>query len=124
MNMATAVRTVLGKYVTFTGRASRPEYWWWILAMVLLFIILGLVDGALLAPVMGFEAFAPEAGQPLSMIASLGILLPSVAVSVRRLHDTDRTGWWLLLGLIPVVGNIVLLIFYVQPGTAGDNRFG
>jgi len=124
MNMQTAVTTVLGKYATFTGRATRSEYWWWVLALILLMLVLGVIDGALVAPVMGFEQFSPEAGQPLSMLASLALLLPSLAVSVRRLHDVDRSGWWYLLSLIPVIGTLVLLYWYVQPGSSGDNRFG
>ena len=124
MNMTTAVKTVLGKYAVFSGRASRSEYWWWLLAMIILFTVLGLIDGALVAPMLGFEAFQPDAGQPVSFLVSLGLLLPNLAVSVRRLHDTDRSGWWLLLGLIPVIGTIVLLIFYVQPGTDSSNQYG
>jgi len=122
--MITAVKTVLGKYATFEGRAARPEYWWWILAMVILFTILGVVDGAFIAPLMGFEPFQKEAGQPLSLLVSLGLLLPNLALAVRRLHDTDRSGWWLLIGLIPIVGSLVLLVFYILPGTQGQNRFG
>ena len=122
--MTTAVKTVLGKYAVFSGRASRSEYWWWLLAMIILFTVLGLIDGALVAPMLGFEAFQPDAGQPVSFLVSLGLLLPNLAVSVRRLHDTDRSGWWLLLGLIPVIGTIVLLIFYVQPGTDSSNQYG
>ena len=124
MNMMTAVKTALTKYATFNGRATRPEYWWWILAMIILFTVLGLIDGAVIAPLLGFEAFDPEADQPVSFIASLGLLLPNLAVSARRLHDTDRSAWWLLLGLIPVIGTLVLLVFYVLRGTDGPNRFG
>lgn len=124
MNMQTAVTTVLQKYATFTGRAARPEYWWWVLATIILLVTLGLVDGALIAPMMGHPSFDPEALQPLSAIASLLLLLPNLAVGVRRLHDTDRSGWWLLISLIPILGSLVLLYFFVQPGTAGDNRFG
>ena len=123
MNMMTAVKTVLAKYATFSGRATRPEYWWWILAMIILFTVLGMIDGAVIAPLLGFEAFDPEAGQPVSFVASLGLLLPNLAVSARRLHDTDRSAWWLLLGLVPVIGTLVLLFFYIQRGSDGPNRF-
>ena len=78
----------------------------------------------MVAPMMGFESFAPEAGQPLSMVASLALLLPNLAVAARRLHDTDRSGWWLLLSLIPIIGTLVLLYFLVLRGTEGSNRFG
>jgi len=124
MNMITAVKTVLGKYATFDGRAPRPEYWWWILAMVILYAILGVIDGAVIAPILGFEPFQAEAAQPLSLVAALVLLLPNVALSIRRLHDTDRSGWWLLLGLVPVIGSLVLLVFYLLPSTPGPNRFG
>jgi uncharacterized membrane protein YhaH (DUF805 family) len=124
MNMTTAIKTVLGKYATFTGRAPRSEYWWWLLTMIILFSILGVIDGLVIAPMLGIEPSDPTAGQPLSLIVSLGLLLPNIAVSVRRLHDTDRSGWWLLLGLIPLIGSLVLLVFYLQRGTEGSNRFG
>lgn len=124
MDMVTAVKTVLSKYATFSGRAARPEYWWWVLATIILFLVLGLIDGALVAPMLGFEAFEPTAGQPISLIASLGLLIPNLAVAARRLHDTDKSGWWLLLGLIPLIGNLVLIFLLVQRGTEGANRFG
>lgn len=124
MDMITAIKTVLGKYATFSGRATRPEYWWWLLATIILFTVLGLLDGGLIAPMMGFETFSPDAGQPVSMVVSLALLLPNLAVAVRRLHDTDRSGWWLLLSLIPLLGTLVLLYFFVQRGTEGSNRFG
>lgn len=124
MDMTTAVKTVLGKYATFSGRASRPEYWWWVLATVILFVILGLIDAMVLAPMMGFTPDQPEAAEPLTAIASLGLLLPNLAVAARRLHDTDRSGWWILISLIPVLGSLVLLFFLVQRGTDGANRFG
>jgi uncharacterized membrane protein YhaH (DUF805 family) len=124
MDMITAIKTVLGKYATFSGRATRPEYWWWLLATIILFTVLGLIDGGLIAPMMGFETFSPDAGQPVSMVVSLALLLPNLAVAVRRLHDTDRSGWWLLLSLIPLLGTLVLLYFFVQRGTEGSNRFG
>lgn len=124
MDMVTAVKTVLSKYATFSGRAARPEYWWWVLATIILFIVLGLIDGAVVAPMLGFEAFEPTAGQPVSLVASLGLLIPNLAVAARRLHDTDKSGWWLLLGLIPLLGNLVLIFLLAQRGTEGANRFG
>ena len=123
-SLVAATRTVLSKYATFSGRASRAEFWWWILAVFLLMLLVGFIDGAILAPLMGFGAFADNAGRPLSLLASLGVLLPGHAVSVRRLHDIDRTGWWILIGLVPILGLLVLLYFYVQRGDAGPNRFG
>lgn len=112
MGFTEAVTTVLSKYAVFTGRAVRPEYWWFFLANVILSIILTFVDRAIL----GFPLLGP--------IASLGLLLPGIGVSVRRLHDIDKSGWWLLIGLIPIVGAIILIVWLVQTGTAGPNRFG
>ncbi len=124
MNMPTAVRTVLGKYAVFSGRATRSEFWYWVLAIFLVSIVLSLIDGAFIAPGMGYEPYSPEAGSPLQMLFSLATLLPSLGVTVRRLHDTDRSGWWILLGLIPIIGSLILLWWYIQRGTEGDNRFG
>ena len=124
MNMQTAVKTVLGKYATFSGRATRSEYWWWSLALFIFFVVLAVIDGALIAPMLGFESFESSAGQPLSLLASLAIIIPCIAVTIRRLHDTDRSGWWLFVGLIPIVGSLILLFFYIQKGTEGENQFG
>ncbi len=114
MNMSEAVRTVLSKYATFSGRAARPEFWWWVLATVLVSIVLNVLDHA-----AGMGELSP-----LSSLFGLFILVPQIAVAVRRLHDIDRSGWWLLIGLLPIVGWLVLLWFYIQPGTPGANRFG
>ena len=70
------------------------------------------------------EPFAEEAGQPLRMVAGLILFLPTLAVTVRRLHDTDHSGWWYLLVVIPIIGILVLLYWYVKPGTEGPNQFG
>jgi uncharacterized membrane protein YhaH (DUF805 family) len=113
--MSLAVRTVLSKYATFEGRASRAEFWWWGLAVLLLQLATQLIDGFLIGPMLGFDAGAENAGQPLSLLVSLALLLPALAVAVRRLHDTGRSGWWLLIGLVPLIGALVLLWFYIQP---------
>ena len=119
-----ATRTVLSKYATFSGRATRPEFWWWMLSVFIILVISRLIDGALILPLLGFESFQPDGGQPLSVIVSLAFILPYIAVGVRRLHDIGRTGWWLLLGLIPVLGGLVLLYFYVQPSEETENDYG
>jgi len=112
MDFKTSVSTVLNKYVEFSGRASRSEFWWFVLFSVIGNIITGILD-----EVLGTVA-------AINLLFSLAILLPSIAVGVRRLHDTDRAGWWLLLSFIPIVGWLVLLYFNVQKGTDGENRFG
>ena len=124
MNMQSAVKCVLGNYATFSGRAPRSEFWWFALAMWILMIALAVIEGGVVAPMLGFESFAPEAGQPLSLIASLALLIPSIAVGVRRLHDIGRSGWWLLINFIPLIGFLVLLYWLVQPSSEGSNQFG
>jgi uncharacterized membrane protein YhaH (DUF805 family) len=113
MTMQEAVRSVLSKYATFEGRAARSEVWWWFLAIIIASIVAGLIDG-LLFPNM----------QLLSLLLGLAIIVPNLAVGARRLHDIDRTGWWLLMCLLPIIGTLVLLWFFIQKGTDGANRFG
>jgi len=114
MNFTQAISSGFQNYINFTGRAARSEYWFWTLFTVLVSIVASLIDLGL------FRSFDFS---PLSTIVSLGTLLPSVAVGVRRLHDLDRTGWWLLL-VITVIGAIVLLVWFCMRGTAAPNRFG
>jgi uncharacterized membrane protein YhaH (DUF805 family) len=109
---------VLKKYAVFGGRARRKEYWFFVLFNIIACIILALIDR-----VTG--TFSPEVGMGLlGGIYTLAVLIPGIAVSVRRLHDTDRSAWWLLIVLIPIIGAIVLLIFMVQDSKPGENRFG
>ncbi|MEH6588961.1 MAG: DUF805 domain-containing protein [Halioglobus sp.] len=122
--MQTAIKCVLKKYATFTGRAERPEFWWFMLFLALLNLALAIIEGAILAPMLGFEAFAPEAGQPLRMLSSLVFLLPSLAVTVRRLHDINRSGWWYLIVLVPIIGICVLVYWFAQRSHAGENQYG
>ncbi len=108
------VRTVFQRYATFTGRSRRPEYWWFVLFNLIVSLVLGIVSGIL---------FRDEA-DILGAIYNLAVLVPSLAVSVRRLHDTGRTGWWLLIALIPIVGIIVLIVFFATKGEEQDNQYG
>lgn len=108
----------LKKYATFSGRAQRAEYWYFVLFYILIFLGLSVVDG-----ITGL--YSTEAGMGLlGGLLTLGLFIPSIAVGVRRLHDTGRSGWWLLIALIPLVGAIVLLVFAVQDSAAGDNSYG
>lgn len=120
---------VLKQYVDFQGRARRTEYWMFTLFNVLASVVLLFVDsllgtGSLTGPSgatgVGFGASLGV----LSGIYTLAVLLPSLAVGVRRLHDTDRSGWWLLIGLVPFVGGLVLLVFFVLEGNRGPNEHG
>ena len=136
MTFIESVRTCLKEnYCNFEGRAPRSEYWWFALFAALLGIVTLVLDGFL-----GTYAVT-SSGRMIGFINSiflLAILLPSIAVAVRRLHDTDRSGWFFLLILTPIVGAffgdigllvsfvgwIVLLVFFVQRGDSGSNRFG
>ena len=106
------------KYATFSGRAQRTEYWYFILFYILILFGLSIIDS-----ITG--SFSAEAGIGLlGGLFSLALFIPSIAVGVRRLHDTGRSGWWLFIMLIPLVGAIVLLVFTVQDSSAGDNAYG
>jgi len=104
----------LKKYAEFSGRASRKEYWMFFLVNILIMIGFSLVSGVLDSTLI----------QVLSVLYILAVLVPSLAVYVRRLHDTNHSAWWILLSLVPVVGGIILLIFLVTDSQAGDNRYG
>ena len=109
--------TVLKRYGVLRGRAGRPEYWYFVLIYLLCLVGLLVLDTIVgTASADGLGVF--------SGLFSLGVLVPSLAVGVRRLHDIDRTGWWLLMSLVPLIGGIVLLVFACQRGTQGPNRYG
>lgn len=112
MTFSGAIRSVLGNYVGFEGRAARAEYWWWQLVLVLVTLLVGGVT-------YGIEPLE----QPVGLVGLI-LFLPSLAVAVRRLHDTDRSGWYILVALVPLIGGLILLWWYLSPGTPGPNRFG
>ncbi|WP_332767565.1 DUF805 domain-containing protein [Phenylobacterium sp.] len=118
------------KYAQFSGRARRKEYWMFFLLIIGIEIVFYTLMGILGAgPMMAGDPTAganPVAGLLMLVfcVVMLGLFIPSLAVSVRRLHDTNRSGWWVLIALIPFLGALVLLIFMLLDGTAGDNRFG
>ncbi|MDR0275100.1 MAG: DUF805 domain-containing protein [Burkholderiaceae bacterium] len=103
------------KYAKFDGRAGRPEYWFFVLCNVIVVVVL---DILIPVKLVGLLASA------LLLIYGLATLVPAIAVGVRRLHDIDRSGWWMLIVFVPLIGGIVLLVFAVLPGTQGNNRFG
>ena len=108
----------LKKYAVFGGRSRRKEYWYFVLFSLIVSLILSAIDALL-----GTFSSSTNVGL-LGGIYGLAIIIPSIAVSVRRLHDIDRTGWWVLISLVPVIGTLVLLVFAVLAGTPGQNRFG
>jgi uncharacterized membrane protein YhaH (DUF805 family) len=110
--------TALKKYAVFSGRSRRREYWYFGLFYLIFYAVLAIVDG-----ITGSFDFRSGLGL-FTGIWTLALLIPSIAVSVRRLHDTGRRGWWILLGVIPVIGAIILIVFLAQDSEAGTNRFG
>ena len=110
MNFSQAVTSCFGKYVGFEGRAARSEFWYWTLFSVIANLVAGILDSVLGAGLIG-------------VVVSLALLLPGIAVSARRLHDLDRTAWWLLIAFTGV-GVILLIIWDCTKGTTGSNRFG
>jgi len=113
MNFGEAISSGFSQYAGFSGRASRSEYWFWTL-----FSWLVLVGATLIT------AVDATFGGVLYMLGFLGLLLPNIAVMVRRLHDVDKSGWMWLVCLIPLIGTILLLVWFCQAGTNGTNRFG
>ncbi|WP_030814162.1 DUF805 domain-containing protein [Streptomyces sp. NRRL F-2799] len=102
---------VLKKYAVFSGRARRQEYWMFFLFNLIISIVLAIVDAALDT-------------QVLQLVYGLALLIPGLAVAVRRLHDTSRSGWWVLISLIPLVGFIILLVFLASEGKPEANEYG
>jgi uncharacterized membrane protein YhaH (DUF805 family) len=116
MGLKEAISYCFRNYVGFSGRAARSEYWYWTLFIFVLWIVAWLID-------MTAFGFNTTGVNPVTVIAMLATLLPSLAVSVRRLHDIDRSGWWVLL-ILTGIGYIVLLAWGFMRGTVGANRFG
>jgi uncharacterized membrane protein YhaH (DUF805 family) len=110
MNLQEAVRSVLSQYAGFTGRARRSEYWYWTLATFIAYVVAAIVDN-----ILGISL--------IIYVLWLAAIVPSIAVGVRRLHDTDKSGWLILIGLIPIIGTIVLIVFFVADSTP-DNEYG
>jgi uncharacterized membrane protein YhaH (DUF805 family) len=113
MDFWTAVRTCYSKYATFRGRASRSEFWYFNLFAWLVAVAALILDAALFGKPNG----------ALYAIVMLANLIPSIGVGVRRLHDTDRSGWWWLIMFVPLIGIIVLLVWYCMRGSQDENRF-
>jgi len=115
MNLAEAVKSGFQNYVHFSSRAVRSEYWYWALFATVTAIVAALLDRAL---------FSRSGASPIYAIVGLALFLPGLAVSVRRLHDLDRSGWWFFLLFIPLIGAIWILVWFCTRGTVGPNRFG
>lgn len=101
------------QYINFEGRATRQQYWMYVLFYFILSVVINIIGAILGDTVQGI----------LSTLLSLALLLPTLGIGARRLHDTDRSGWWQLIALVPFIGSLVLLVFWCLPGTEGENRF-
>lgn len=106
---------VIRRYADFNGRANRPEFWWYQLINLIIYVAILLV----VTVAVGYST-----GRIVASLYSLAVLLPGLGVGIRRLHDTDRSGWWIVIGIIPVIGAIVLIVFTASAGTPGPNRYG
>src|SRR5262245_30143130 len=115
MTLGEPISSGFQNYVNFTGRAARSEFWYWVLFNLIVEVVTEVID---------YIAFPGTVVSPFSSLASLALLLPNLAVAARRLHDTDRSGWFLLLAFIPLIGIIILIVWWCQQGSAGPNRFG
>jgi len=113
MGFVDAVKSFFSRYVDFAGRSSRSEFWWAQLGLMLIGFVVGLFAGLL-----------GELAVIVIGIFYLAIIIPSIALTVRRLHDNDKSGWWILIGFVPILGGLYLLYLYVTKGTTGTNRFG
>ena len=114
MNFQQAIASGFGNYVTFSGRAARSEFWYWMLFAFIVGASTGILDAAI---------FPDSMVSPFNAISTLILFLPGLAMWVRRLHDIDRTGWWLLIALT-IIGVILLIVWACMKGTSGSNRFG
>ena len=141
MSFGQSIRHVFGNYANFQGRASRSEFWWWYLFTAIVSTILfipampwyadlisststGAGDTTMALPALTGLA---TVGLALSAVWSLAILIPTIAVAARRLHDTDKSAWWLLIWFLSCcfgIGAIILIVLWILPGTPGPNRFG
>lgn len=111
MDFMTAVKKCLNNYATFSGRAQRSEYWWFYLFNIILSVVANIIDAAIGIPIF-------------SIIVLLGLIIPGIAVSVRRMHDLGKSGWWIFIALIPLIGIILLIYWFVSRGTEGPNEYG
>ena len=115
MSIQESISTCFSKYATFEERARRPEYWWFVLFCVIVIMVL-----------MGLSAAMDGSSIPMIVLCLFGlaVIVPGIAVTVRRLHDTDRSGWWYFIQLVPAIGGIWFFVLMVIGGTPGPNRFG
>jgi uncharacterized membrane protein YhaH (DUF805 family) len=117
MGFGESIKHVFGNLTNFSGRASRSEFWWFYLFIVIVAAVLSIIASAT-------GASSGSGGGVITFIIYVIVILAILSVSVRRLHDSNKSGWLILLNLLPCIGPIILIIFWVQPSTEGDNRHG
>jgi uncharacterized membrane protein YhaH (DUF805 family) len=110
MSFTEAISDGFSKYVTFSGRSSRSAYWWWTL-----FALIAVIVGEIVSLIIGTAI--------IYYLVALALFLPGLAVAIRRLHDIGKSGWWFLIGIIPIIGTIILIIWYVTD-SEGPNQYG
>ena len=109
MNFIDAIKAGFSGYFDFRGRSGRSEYWWFLLFVMVVNLVVSTLD---------------TTNGLIVILVYLGLLIPMLSVQVRRLHDINRSGWWILIAFVPIVGAILLLVWHCSKGTQGDNRFG
>ena len=126
MDFWSAAKSAFGKYASASGRSCRSEFWYFFLLCVIVDTIARLLDVSLTRPdlIEPLKDLYGFFGGPFEMIWGIFAFLPSIAVGIRRLHDIDLAGWWLLLSLIPIIGVVILIVLWSRKGTAGLNHFG
>jgi uncharacterized membrane protein YhaH (DUF805 family) len=134
MGFVETIKHNFSNYATFSGRASRSQFWWWYLFIVIVGAVLNIIDSLIGWGIgkseitFNDQVFQNPGVGVLALIFWLAILIPTLAVMARRLHDTDRSAWWILWGyllaIVCCIGFIILLVFWIQRGTPGDNKYG
>ncbi len=119
MTFSQSVKTCFSKYCSFKGRASRSEYWWWIVFTFVVAIIFGIPSG-----IQSLHESSASELPVISYVVGALLLLPNLGVLIRRLHDTGRSGWWWLIGFIPFLGSIILIVFCCQASQPFPNQYG
>jgi uncharacterized membrane protein YhaH (DUF805 family) len=124
MGFVEAIQSGFANFTNFGGRSSRSAYWWWFLFNALAVIVAQIIDTAVRPGGFGAQTYYGLWSGLFSWIVSVVLFIPGLAVLVRRLHDTDRSGWWFLVVVIPIIGAIILIVFLASPGTLRPNGYG
>ena len=129
MTFMQSISTCFSKYVVFSGRARRSEYWWFVLFGLIVSIVATRIDTSLFGSGFAFQTdgsvrLRAHSSGVFGPILSLILFLPSVSVMVRRLHDLDKSGWWWFINFVPLIGWIIFIVWMASEGTQGPNRFG